>query len=124
MARKNHAAKSRKQDQPYEVWVAPGFEWRVLKKWQANDSTPYARWFCATKGPGTFGSYELGDGYVVDIKTYGTLLWRDPAYAQAANLPLAEDQPEGESLMGAMLRQGSGYVEVRPGLTIVDARRL
>ncbi len=74
---KNECGKTRKQDNPYEVWVAPGFEWRILKKYKSDEAEaadPYARWFMATKGPGTFGTYELGDGYAAEVKRYGTLI--------------------------------------------------
>ena len=73
---KNTQAKTRKIEQPYEIWVCDSselgrIEYRVLKKWQAPDkeaSNPYARWFCATKSDATFGTWELGDGYVSEIK--------------------------------------------------------
>lgn len=69
---KNLCGKTRKVNQPYEVWVNnAGWEWRVLKKWQADDKevgNPYARWFCAVKSPMTHGSYDLGDVYVSEVK--------------------------------------------------------
>lgn len=65
----NPCAKMRKIDNPYEEWFGPGgFETRVLKKHQVDDNKLYARWFCATKSPYTFGSWEYGDMYVKDIK--------------------------------------------------------
>jgi len=69
---KNLCAKSRKVEEPYEVWMSPdrSWEWRILKKWQGDDDKPYARWFCAVKSPMTYGSFELGDVYVSDIKGY------------------------------------------------------
>ena len=86
---KNPLGKTVKQDKPYLIYVAPGFEWRVLKAYQLREKeeqNPYARWFMATKGPGTFGSYELGDGYVKDVKQYGTLTYSSPE-AIAAGYP-------------------------------------
>jgi len=66
---KNLCLKERKIEDPYEIWRnSSGWEWRVLKKWQADDNKPYARWFCAVKSPFTFGSYDLGDVYVSEIK--------------------------------------------------------
>lgn len=68
---KNLCAKTRKVNEPYEIWVAGDWEWRVLKKWQGEEKekqNPYARWFCAVKSPMTFGSYNMGDVYVNDIK--------------------------------------------------------
>lgn len=87
---KNLASKTRPQDKPYEIWTAPGFEWRVLKKYKSEEAEakdPYARWFCATKGPGTFGSYELGDGYARDIKAHATRTYRDPVLDVKEEVP-------------------------------------
>ncbi len=73
---KNLCGKTRKVNEPYEVWRnGSGWEWRVLKKWQAPDKEPtiigrvdaYARWFCAVKSPMTHGSYDLGDVYVLEV---------------------------------------------------------
>ena len=67
--------KTRKIDEPYEIWRGPsGFEWRVLKKYQneINESeNPHARWFCGVKSNFTHGSFEYGDVYVSDIKNRG-----------------------------------------------------
>jgi len=67
---KNTQLKTRPVENPYEIWQANGgqWEWRVLKKWQANDSKPYARWFCAVRSPFTYDSWEYGDVYVAEIK--------------------------------------------------------
>jgi hypothetical protein len=64
---KNTMLKTRKVNDPYEVYRAGGWEWRVLKKWQADDEKPYARWFCAVQSPFTYGSYDMGDCYAADI---------------------------------------------------------
>ena len=69
---KNECGKTRPVEDPYEIWENPhsGFVYRVLKKYQQPDKeadNPYARWFVATKSPFTYGSWELGDGYVRDI---------------------------------------------------------
>ena len=67
---KNECGKTRKVDNPYEVWKYGDWEWRVLKKWQTPDkekTNQYARWFCAVKSPMTYGGYEYGDVYVRDI---------------------------------------------------------
>ena len=48
--------------------------WKVLKKYQNAENeakNDYARWFCAVKSDMTYGSFELGDTYVSDIKAYG-----------------------------------------------------
>ena len=69
---KNECGKTRDVDNPYEVWEneAAGFTWHVLKKYQRPDKeadNPDARWFVAAKSPYTFGSWEYGDTYVLDI---------------------------------------------------------
>ena len=74
---KNPFGKGRTQEKPYAIYKAEGFEWRVLKTYKlpANEEKdPYARWFMATQGPGTFGSFELGDGYAKDTIRYGLLV--------------------------------------------------
>ena len=72
---KNECGKTRPQDNPYEIWTSLDgtWEWKVLKKYQAPDKeayNEYARWFCAVKSPFTYGSYELGDVYVREIKGF------------------------------------------------------
>jgi hypothetical protein len=75
---KNECGKTRKADNPYEVYQGMnGFEWRVLKKYQNTENeakNPYARWFCAVKSNYTYGEFELGDVYVSEIKMNGTKL--------------------------------------------------
>ena len=72
---KNECNKTRDIDNHYEIWKGPAnFEWRVLKKYQSPENeakNDYARWFCAVKSDMTYGSFELGDTYVSDIKAYG-----------------------------------------------------
>jgi hypothetical protein len=68
---KNKFNKERKPGNPYEIWgdspFLPGWEWHVLKHWQADDAKPYARWFCLVKSP-IVPRGEIGDVYVSDIK--------------------------------------------------------
>tara|TARA_Y100000034_G_C6757519_1_gene337150 strand:+ start:230 stop:493 length:264 start_codon:yes stop_codon:yes gene_type:complete len=83
MANTNPCGKTRKLEDPYEVWecrMDMGFgdiiniEYRVLKKYKnpKNESQdPLARWFTAAKSEATFGSWEYGDTYVRDIITTG-----------------------------------------------------
>jgi hypothetical protein len=75
---KNLCGRRREIENPYEIWQAGDFEYRVLKKYksptaEANDQ--YARWLVATKSPYTFGSWEMGDTYAVDIKNNATLIY-------------------------------------------------
>jgi len=68
---KNLCGKMRPVENPYEVWENDsGWQWRVLKKYQIPEKeadNPYARWLCAVSSPYTFGSYDMGDTYVLDI---------------------------------------------------------
>ena len=69
---KNPANKTRAVDEPYEVWRAGDWEWRVLRKYQTPEreaANPYARWFCAVRSPMTYGSWEYGDTYVRDVQS-------------------------------------------------------
>jgi hypothetical protein len=71
--RKNTMGKTVKVNEPYEIWLGIGldWEWRVLKKYQRPGlefKNPYARWFTAVKSENTFGSYDMGDTYVEEIK--------------------------------------------------------
>lgn len=78
---KNPAGKVRPFDKPYEIWQAGGWEWRVLKKYQTEEQeakNPYARWLCAVTSPHTFGSHDLGDTYVKDVKENARRTYRDP----------------------------------------------
>jgi len=72
---KNECAKTRPADKPYEIWRSANgtWEWHVLKKWQADDNKPYARWFCLVKTP-FVPEGELGDVYVSEIKSQATLV--------------------------------------------------
>jgi hypothetical protein len=74
---KNPFAKSRKPDAPYAIYRAGDMTWHVLKTYkvagnEAKDQ--YARWFVAAKSPMTFGSFELGDTYAVEVRRYGRLV--------------------------------------------------
>jgi len=68
---KNPMGKTVKKENAYAVYRGGGFDYLVLKTYQSaekEDANPYARWFLATRSPYTYGSWELGDGYVRDVK--------------------------------------------------------
>lgn len=71
---KNLCAKTRTAADPYEVWRSfdGAWTWYVLKKWQANDDKPYARWFCKVVTPMTGSAGDFGDVYVAEIKRHAT----------------------------------------------------
>jgi hypothetical protein len=66
---KNLCAKTVKRNAAYEVWQTTdgSWTWYVLKKYQADDDKPYARWFCEVVTPYT-PEGELGDVYVSEVK--------------------------------------------------------
>jgi hypothetical protein len=66
---KNLCAKTVKRADAYEIWQTPdgSWTWYVLKKWQADDNKPFARWFVEVVSPFT-PSGELGDTYVGEVK--------------------------------------------------------
>jgi hypothetical protein len=81
---KNLCGKSRKTDQPYEIWILRNHpdmgtvQWRVLKKYQSPEAeakNEFARWFLGTRSACTYGTFELGDGYVKDVTDYGTKIF-------------------------------------------------
>lgn len=71
---KNTMLKTRKADNPYEVWVYGDWTWKVLKKYQADDHKPFAKWLVAAQSPGTFGGWDMGDNYAAEIMAIATLV--------------------------------------------------
>ena len=63
--------KERYKDIPWMEFEYPSFEFvdtrAVIKVWQNDSTTDFARWMCASAGPGTHGSLEYGDAYVRDV---------------------------------------------------------
>lgn len=74
MAReKNECGKTRKIDDPYEIWTDGIMVWKVLKKYQAplsESKNPYARWFCFVVSQ-YCPNGEYGDVYVSNITEHG-----------------------------------------------------
>lgn len=70
---KNECNKTRPKENPYETWKSNdgSWTWQVLKKYQADDDKPYARWFCNVITP-FVPNGELGDVYVSEIKELAT----------------------------------------------------
>lgn len=56
----------------YEVWQSGQWTWYVLKKWQADDHKPFARWFCKVVTPMTGPNGDLGDVYAADVMSAAT----------------------------------------------------
>ena len=73
---KNLCAKTRKPNDPYEVWQNnQGWTWKVLKKYQTPEmeaKNPYARWFCFVTSP-MCPDGEMGDTYIHEIKQFGAV---------------------------------------------------
>lgn len=66
--------KTRPVENPYEVYQAGGWTWKVLKSWQNDRDQAYSRAFCAVSSPYTFGGYDLGDVYWSEILDNATLV--------------------------------------------------
>jgi hypothetical protein len=82
---KNLCNKTRDVSNPYEIWLGTGgyegWEWKVLKKYQAPDTeakNPYARWFCAVSSPFTHGGCDMGDAYIKDITPHARMVKGEP----------------------------------------------
>jgi hypothetical protein len=62
--------KTRPADQPYEVWTAGEWTWKVRKFYKSRENTiadRYGRVLCDVSSPGTFGGVDTGDVYYHDI---------------------------------------------------------
>src|SRR5688572_17607116 len=74
--------KTRDLDNPYEIWELPygDWVWRVLKKYQKDETDPYARAFCAVSSTGEFFglNYDLGDVYVREYESVARLVAVNP----------------------------------------------
>lgn len=80
----NPFGKSRPANNPYAIYRAGDLIWHVLKTYkQVKNEDAYARWFVAAKSDATFGSFDMGDTYAIEVKRYGTLVAADPAWQEA-----------------------------------------
>ena len=67
---KNLCAKRRTREDPYEVWEGQGWIYLVLKKYQADDSKPYARAMVDCLNP-AFGAWTgPTDCPIADYRTF------------------------------------------------------
>ena len=77
----NQFAKSRKTMDPYAIFKAGDMTWHVLKTYkQVKNEDAYARWFVAAKSDATFGEFEMGDTYALEVKRYGRLVAATPEW--------------------------------------------
>ena len=80
----NQFGKSRKTMDPYAIFKAGDMTWHVLKTYkQVKNEDAYARWFVAAKSDATFGDFEMGDTYALEVKRYGTLVAATPEWQEA-----------------------------------------
>jgi len=75
----NPFGKTRKESEPYAIYGnSQGWVWKVLKTYKKPENEKkdqYARWFVSATSPLMQGdTYEMGDTYVKDILTYGSLI--------------------------------------------------
>jgi hypothetical protein len=96
----NPFAKSRKIDNPHAIYAAGDIEWRILKTYKtvkSEDKDPYARWFVAARSGATFGGFDMGDTYKVEVIRYGRLVAATPEWLKTyrpgwdAHLPTPTD---------------------------------
>jgi hypothetical protein len=78
MANKNPCGKMRDKSKPYEIWEGNGWKWLVLKKWQADDFKPHARFFCFVTSP-FCPEGEYGDVWAHEIRAQAKRTYIDPA---------------------------------------------
>lgn len=67
----NHCAKRVTPEEAYAVYSDGYTTHWVLKKYKnplEEEKDLYAKWYVASKSPGTLGSYEYGDTYAANIK--------------------------------------------------------
>ena len=88
--------RSVKAEDPQAVFSGGDFEYRVLKTYQNDDAKPFARWFLATRSPFTYGSFELGDGYVRDVVLHASLVEVD------GRIPTADELTSINDLRGVL----------------------
>jgi len=65
--------KTRPVEDPYEVWQAGSWTWKVLKFYKTRENTladPYGRVFCEVDG----WEKEMGDVYYKEITSAATLV--------------------------------------------------
>jgi hypothetical protein len=80
----NPFAKTRKTDNPYAIYRAGDMTWHVLKTYkQVKNEDTYARWFVAAKSDATWGSFEMGDTYAIEVKRYGQLVAAESEWQEA-----------------------------------------
>jgi hypothetical protein len=69
--------KTRPESDPYEVWQAGDWTWKVLKFYKSRENTiadPYGRVFCQVITPMTTAGGDLGDTYYREIRSAATLV--------------------------------------------------
>jgi hypothetical protein len=69
-------ARTRKANDPYEVWQAGDWKWDVLKFYSNDLDDEYARVFCNVTSPYVDG--ELGDVYYNEIRSQATRTYQSP----------------------------------------------
>lgn len=71
---KNLCGKTRPRQDPYEIWQSKdgSWTWYVLKKYQADDNKPFARWLCYVVSP-FVPDGEVGDVYVETVRRDGSI---------------------------------------------------
>ena len=67
--------KTATQEEPHATYKAGDWTWLVLKVNAPGKSprTPFATWMVAAQSPATFGGWDMGDTYAIEVLRFGTL---------------------------------------------------
>jgi hypothetical protein len=91
----NPFAKTRPVNQPYAIYRAGDMIWHVCKTYkQVKNEDAYARWFVWASSPMTYGDFEGGDTYALEVKRYGQLVAAEPAWLDAYDIRRGVPTPE------------------------------
>jgi hypothetical protein len=69
---------------PHATYKAGDWTWHVLKVNAPKKSpkSPYATWMVAAQSPHTFGGWDMGDTYAIEVLRYGSLDQCTPEFAE------------------------------------------
>jgi len=67
---------------PHATYKAGDWTWHVLKVNQPSKSprAPYSTWMVAAQSPMTFGGWDMGDTYAIEVLRFGELVSSTPEF--------------------------------------------
>jgi hypothetical protein len=102
--------KTRPSDNPYEVWKAGDWTWKVLKFNQGDRTKPFATAFCEVSSPYTHGGVDMGDTYIADFERVATLV--ETNYPEGVPSPLDGDTPEFSDPLAEAAYHGRALTDI------------